>query len=86
MDASALDKAISALEKSISSLESSVDSLEFWLWVSTAVVVIGVALELYFIIREYRSQREAWRRAWIRSPEKPRAWLFIFGLVWGIYG
>jgi hypothetical protein len=81
MDASALDNAISALEKSISIVESQVDSLEFWLWVSTTVVVIGVALELCFIVREHHSQREAWRRASIRSPEKPSAWFFILEMA-----
>jgi hypothetical protein len=81
MDASALDNAISVLEKSISSLESSVDSLDFWLWLSTAAVVIGVALELYFVIEKYRSDRKAWWRASIRSPEKPSAGIFISELT-----
>src|ERR1039458_5185675 len=81
MDASTLDKSISSLEKAISSLESSVDSLEFWLWSATTVVVIGVAIELFFVINEYRLERRAWRLGWIRSPEKPNMWLFGLELI-----
>jgi hypothetical protein len=76
MDASALDNSISTLEKSISSLESSVDSLDFWLWASTAAVVIGVAAEVYFVVHEHVSAREAWQRGSIRSPDRPSTWLF----------
>jgi hypothetical protein len=81
LNPSALDNSISSLEKVISGLESSVDSLDFWLWASTAIVVIGVALELYFVINEYRSGRNAWLRASIRSPEKPNRWIFSFELL-----
>ncbi len=78
MDASALDSAISALEKSISALEPSIDSLEPWLWASTVAVVVGVALELYFVIHRYRCDMRSWRRGTIRSPEKPSR-----ALCWG---
>lgn len=81
MDASALDKSISILEKTISSLGASADSWEVWLWVSTIAVVVGVAAELYFVIREHTSEQEAWRRASIRSPQKPSAWLFRLKLL-----
>jgi len=81
MDASALDKAISALENEISSLERSVDSLEPLLWLSTAIVFVGIILEACSAVHEYRIGMSAWMRGTIRSPERPNRWL----LVWEIF-
>jgi hypothetical protein len=80
MDASALDNAISALEKEVSALEQSVDSLEKLLWFSTVLVIVGISLELYFMIDKYRSDRSAWRRGTIRSPERPSRLLLTLEL------
>src|SRR4051794_26240281 len=76
MDTPALDNAISALENKISSLERFADSLEVFLWIATAAVVIGVALELGVIVHEYRVGIRDWRRGTIRSPERPSRRLF----------
>jgi len=71
MDASALDVAITALENEVSRLEVSIDGLEKWLWISSAAVVIGVTLELWFLIHEYREDRDTWLRGIIIPPSRP---------------
>jgi hypothetical protein len=70
-DASALEGSISALESEIRALESSSVPLEYRLLWLNALVFVGVALEFWVIWREYRDERVAWRRATVRSPEKP---------------
>lgn len=70
-DASVLETAISALERKIRTLENSSVSWEHRLPWFTAMVAIGVVAELWVITREYREEREFWRRGTIRSPEKP---------------
>jgi hypothetical protein len=80
METSALDNTIFALQKELSGLEASANGLDSWLKVWTAVVVIGVALELVIIIREFIDARTDWRRGSIKSPEKPATWFFIFQL------
>jgi hypothetical protein len=54
MDISELESALSALEKTITVLEKSSESLEkFWLPLFTILVVIGVAIKAWIVIREY---------------------------------
>jgi hypothetical protein len=78
MDASALDKGISALQNQISGIEHGVDKLEKFLWIASVVVAIGVAMELYSLLHEYRADRAAWARGIIAVPGKPsRIVLFI---------
>src|SRR6266404_806894 len=81
MEASALDKAISALEIALSRLEESSGSLERCLIFWTAVIGIGVSLEILDIIWEYRDDRRAWLRASIRSPERPIISKFIIEIA-----
>jgi len=53
-----------------------------WLNLWTALVVLGVALELLVIWKEYRSDLRDFRRATIRSPERPsilKVLLELFG-------
>jgi hypothetical protein len=71
MDASALARELDNLEKSWS-------GLDWWLNVWTFVVVIGVAVELIVLIVEYVHDWRDFKRATIRSPEKP-SWL-VYGL------
>jgi hypothetical protein len=71
MAPSAFDKALSTLESEISVIERYVDGLEVWLWVSSIAVIIGVAFELYFVLREHREDMEAWSRGIVRPPDKP---------------
>jgi hypothetical protein len=57
-------------------LRSSLHSLfRFWDW----VVVAGVAVEFVVLVAEYWGELQAFWRATIRSPEKPRTWLFVVG-------
>jgi hypothetical protein len=68
----------SALKASISSLEASRGSLDFWLNASSLVVVIGVVLEIVFVIREYKEDSQDWRRGFVHPPERPsRRWLVM---------
>ncbi len=78
MDSSTLDATISTLEKSASGLEGAIDGLEKWLWVSSVAVAIGVTLEVYFLIRAYRSERQDWIKAEISAPSKPNFRVLIF--------
>jgi hypothetical protein len=73
MDESTLRSKLSQLEGLRSSLHS---SFRFWDW----VVVVGVAFEFVVLAAEYWNEWHAFRRATIRSPEKPRIWLFVVGL------
>lgn len=62
-DASALQSSISALETDIKALESSWVPWEHRLPWFTAIVAIGVAMELLVIFRERRDDIEAWELA-----------------------
>jgi len=64
MDASALASQLDSLEKSWSSLDC---RLNFW----TAMVVVGVAVELAVLLMEYRHEWKDFKRGVIHSPEKP---------------
>lgn len=81
VDTSALESSISALERAISALNSEIKSLEsssvpweHWVWVFTFLVVIGVAMELWVIRREWLDDMEEWALAYFwadRPPRKP---------------
>jgi hypothetical protein len=74
----------SALKAMIDSLESSRDSFESWLNLFSALVAIGVVLEIVFVIREYREQLHDWGRGFIHPPDRPsRMWFMIelFGVA-----
>jgi hypothetical protein len=81
MAASALDSALSILESDISGIERSVDGLETWLWISSIAVIVGVALEVYFVIHSYKEDLEAWSRGIIRPPDKPQLRILLFEIA-----
>lgn len=73
IDASALESFISALESAISALEREIKALEIsstawepWVWVFSALVVVGVVMELWVV-------RHDWREEW----ETFAIWYFI---------
>lgn len=78
-DVSALESSISALERAISALESEATALEmslvFWerwpLWLSNAIVLLGVAVELWIIRDEFRDDLKAWAVAFFVVPWSP---------------
>jgi hypothetical protein len=71
MDSAALLNSISALRNSISALNNRSDSLEVWLYFWVALVAIGVVMEVWFVIWEYREDLAGFRRGTIRSPDSP---------------
>jgi hypothetical protein len=81
-DTSALERSISALESCISALESSIAALaselpfwEYFGFVSAALVVVGVLLELHDIWHRHGEDKTAWALSFFgvsKSPEKPR--------------
>src|ERR1017187_10380000 len=81
MDPSALSSSIATLRSSIKDLESSSSSLESLLYFFVALVVIGVVLEVGFVIWEYSEEREEYQRGTIRSPQKPSVWKLSFELL-----
>src|SRR4051812_26063893 len=81
MDASALKRAAEALESAIRALESRSESLESWLKFWIFLVVVGVVLEVFVVIAEYRHALKDFRRSIIHSPDKPSGWLFFLGVL-----
>jgi hypothetical protein len=65
---------LSALQKTTSALETSLDSIEFWLFLSTLAVVIGLVIEYWFPLRELL---RAFR-------ERPFPWKLLLEMVGGI--
>ena len=89
MDSSATAKALSTLEAEILAIQRYVDSLEKWLWVFSAMVIVGVACELYFVFHTYKDDREAWSRGIIAPPSKPSLrmlWLEIASILLVVVG
>ncbi|HXP68804.1 MAG TPA: hypothetical protein VOA88_05930 [Candidatus Dormibacteraeota bacterium] len=74
MDESALKILLDNLERSRSSLHG---WLDFW----TLLVVVGVALEVVFVIWEYAEDLHDFRRGIVHPPEKPIILLFVLGLL-----
>jgi hypothetical protein len=77
MDPSALAIALSSR---LTDLEYWWSNLDSWLNRWTALVVIGVAMEVIFVLWEYRTELHDFRRGTIRSPEKPRLPKLLFEL------
>ncbi|MGA3088634.1 MAG: hypothetical protein ABSD75_08485 [Terriglobales bacterium] len=81
-DPSALESSISALERDVSALDSAAKSLEIssacwepWVWVFSALVVVGVVMELWLVRHDWREESEIFA-IWhfvgvIRSPSRP---------------
>lgn len=71
MDESALKSLIKTLEMQRAGLDN---WLSFWTW----LVVIGVVLEVVFVIRTYRSELSDWARGIVHPPDRPsRLWLVL---------
>jgi len=73
-DVSALESSMSALESEIGQLESSSVPLEHWIWIFTSLVAVGVAVELWVILHEYRGDKATWasaRSGELRSTGRP---------------
>src|SRR5437016_5084535 len=71
----------SALRTLLKSLEASWSSLDSWLNFWSALVVIGVALEIFVIIKEHREDLHEFRRGILRPPTKPSTSLLVLGLL-----
>jgi hypothetical protein len=68
----------SALKTLIESLEAHRTALDWWLSFWTWLVVIGVVLEVVFVIRTYLKEREDWARGNVHAPDRPsKRWLFL---------
>jgi len=87
---SALESSISALERAISALESDIAALEnslpweYWVYVFTSLVVLGVVMELWVIRHDWRGDMETWALAHVgvlRSPERPSVTKLIGGTL-----
>lgn len=81
-DPSALESSVSALERDVSALESAIKALESssawwepWVWIFSALVVVGVLMELWLIRHDWQDEWEAfaiWAFVGItRSPARP---------------
>ncbi|MFZ0479690.1 MAG: hypothetical protein WAL71_11105 [Terriglobales bacterium] len=71
----------SALKTLLDNLDASRSSLHAWLHFWTFLVVLGVALEVVFVVKEYIDQSHDFRRGILHPPEKPSTMLFILGLL-----
>jgi len=94
-DSSALVSSISALERDASALESAIRALEIssarwepWVWVFSALVVIGVVMELWVIRHDWRDEWEIfaiWHFVGVtRSPSRPsrlKLWIEFISVV-----
>jgi hypothetical protein len=66
----------SALKTLIGTLQDARNSLDFWLYLSSILVVFGVLFEIATISHEYRDELHEWRRGIVRPPVRPsRRWL-----------
>lgn len=71
----------SALKRLLDNLDMSRSSLHGWLHFWTFLVVLGVALEVVFVVKEYIDQSHDFRRGIVHPPEKPSTMLFVLGLL-----
>ncbi len=75
----------SALKELIASLGVQLSALGWWMDFWTALVIIGCAGELYFVIHAYREDRRVWFQARTRGaiafPEKPSLWVLFFEVL-----
>ncbi len=91
-----LESSISALKISISALEVSIKTLdgksafwERWLLPFSALVIVGVALEVWAILWDHRETLTSWRRGIVLPPERPstgKLWLEIVATVLVVIG
>lgn len=72
---------ISALESRLKSLEASWSSLDSWLNFWTALVVVGVVMEIAIVLTEYQKELHEYRRGTISSPGKPNIAKFALELL-----
>jgi len=70
----------SALKILLDNLEVCRSSLDSWLFFWTSLVVVGVALEIAFVILEYLDALHEFRRGIVRPPGKPKTALLMLGL------
>jgi hypothetical protein len=71
----------STLFARLNNLESSWSSYDSWLKFWIALVVVGVAIELVVVVKEYRDDRHEWSRGIIRPPDRPSGWLLFWNLL-----
>jgi hypothetical protein len=71
----------SALRTLIANLERCRSPLHGWLEAFTWLVVIGVAIEVVFVIWEYREELHDFNRGIIHAPEHPKKSMFVVGLL-----
>lgn len=71
----------SALKTLLDNLDKSSSSLHAWLHFWTFLVVVGVALEVVFVIWEYVEELHDFRRGIVHPPERPNILLFVLGLL-----
>jgi hypothetical protein len=93
---SPLDSSISALRSSISALEASIEALNgrsvFWetlLLPFSALVVIGVGLEVWALLWDHGEAMADWRRGIVLPPERPstrKLWLGIVATLLVVIG
>jgi hypothetical protein len=87
-----LDNAILSARESISALDNCSKRLDHWLLFFTALVVVGIALEIIEAVAEHIHEYHAWRWTITWLPEKPNNALFglryfaIILLVAGVGG
>jgi hypothetical protein len=71
----------SALKELIASLGNQLSLLGWWMYFWTAMVILGCAGELFFVIHAYLDERKIWletkARGAIGLPEKPSLWVLI---------
>ena len=73
------------LQSLINSLETLRTSQDHWLFFWTALVVIGVALELAVVIYGFRHEWYEWRLGMVLSPAKPSWTLFLLELLGALF-
>src|ERR1700686_826040 len=71
----------SALQTLLNNLDTSRSSLHGWLHFWTFLVVLGVALEVVFVVKEYIDQSHDFRRGIVHPPERPSTMLFVLGML-----
>jgi hypothetical protein len=71
----------SALLSALKSLETSWSSLDRWMAFWTFLVVVGVVAEIFVVVREWRHEVHEFRRGIIHSPDKPRVFMLVLGLL-----
>lgn len=74
MDELAITTLLGYFDESRSTLDS---WLEFW----TLLVVVGVVMEVVFVVWEYRQALHEFNRGIVRPPDRPNAWFFVAELL-----